>query len=140
MGKWKQSVYSSTILDIKLTAGKSKKTPVAVIEPIRADNGSTVRNVPLYNLATVVLLNAYIGHPIFFKYGGESGVIPCTPTGERIIFASDMSNLANTPDFDSYDEYDDELYDEVDIDDGVEYSDDLEIDNDEYEDDDYDEY
>ena len=51
-----------------------------------------------------------------------------------------MSNLANTPDFDSYDGYDDELYDEVDIDDGVEYSDDLEIDNDEYEDDDYDEY
>ena len=38
-----------------------------------------------------------------------------------------MSNLANTPDFDSYDGYDDELYDEVDIDDGVEYSDDLKL-------------
>ena len=84
MGYWQQEVYSSTIEKIVLCYGKSKVTPKAVIEPVVVGNGSTVRNVPLYNLAALEILEAYEGEILHFKYGGESGVIPCDIRGREI--------------------------------------------------------
>ena len=92
--------------------------------------------MPLYNLATLVLLNAYVGHPIYFKYGGESGVLPCTSTGDKVMFAPDLGNLVSD---DAYNSTEDDEYQEITLQDS-DYSDFEEtIDNDEYEDDTYDE-
>jgi len=84
MGKWQQEVYSSIIEKIEFCQGKSKITPKAVVRPVVVENGNTVRNVPLYNLAALELLEAYEGETIHFKYGGEAGVIPCDADGNVI--------------------------------------------------------
>lgn len=84
IGAWQQEIYSSIIKEIVFCNGKSKITPKAVIEPVVVENGNTVRNVPLYNIAALELLEAYEGELIYFKYGGESGVIPCDSEGNVI--------------------------------------------------------
>lgn len=108
MGYWQQKVYSSVIESVELQKGKgnrvagfgSSKIPVAIIQPVTTTSGQTVRRVPLFNLATMYYLQAYAGEIIYFKYGGESGVIPCEPDG------SVLKSALNTSD-DSSDEYSD---------------------------------
>ena len=43
--------------------------------------GNRVRRVPLYEPANMALLQAYVGMPIYFRYGGEAGVVPCFSDG-----------------------------------------------------------
>lgn len=85
MGKWKQDNYSGIIDHIEWVEGKRKKTPVAVLtDPVMTVSGNTVRNVPLYAPCYILMLEAYPGNVLNFKYGGEAGVIPVTPDG-RIV-------------------------------------------------------
>ena len=32
----------------------------------------------------MIILDAYVGEPIYFKYGSESGVVPCFPDGRLL--------------------------------------------------------
>ena len=84
IGRWKQDMYSAKIIEIKWKRGKNKLSPVAVVEPTLTMTGNTVQNVPLYNPYNILILNAYPGETIHFRYGGEAGVKPCLPNGENI--------------------------------------------------------
>lgn len=85
MGKWKQNNYSGEIDHIDWIDGKKKKTPVAVlVEPIQTVSGNTVRNIPLYAPCYILMLEAYPGNVINFKYGGEAGVVPVMPDGRLV--------------------------------------------------------
>ena len=84
IGRWKQDMYSAKIVEIKWKRGKNKLSPVAVVEPTLTMTGNTVQNVPIYNPYNILILNAYPGEIIHFRYGGEAGVKPCLPTGENI--------------------------------------------------------
>lgn len=90
MGRWKQDAYSGVIKEIQWVNGKSKKTPVAVLEEgVLTATGNTVTNIPLYAPLYVLMLEAYPGNVIHFRYGGEAGVIPITPDG-RLVTDKDL--------------------------------------------------
>lgn len=85
IGRWRQDGYSGVVKEIKWVEGKSKKTPVAVLEDgVLTATGNTVTNVPLYAPVYILLLEAYPGNVIHFKYGGEAGVVPVTPDGRLV--------------------------------------------------------
>jgi hypothetical protein len=44
-------------------------------------SGNKVRRIPLYEPNNIVILDAYPGYPIHFRYGGEAGVVPCFEDG-----------------------------------------------------------
>lgn len=104
VGVWKQDKYCGFIQTILWTKGKTKLSPVAIIAEkpdmiLMDDNGTIVnyeelgvisaqgnkvRRVPLYNPKNIIILDAYVGEPIYFKYGSESGVVPCFPNGRLL--------------------------------------------------------
>lgn len=84
IGFWKQDMYSAVIEDIKWKRGKNKLSPVAVVEPTLTVTGNTVRHVPLYNPYNILILDAYPGEVIHFRYGGEAGVKPCFADGRNV--------------------------------------------------------
>ena len=104
VGVWKQDKYCGFIQSILWTKGKSKLSPVAIVSanPDEAEfdwegnitnydelgvisaQGNRVRRVPLYNPKNIIVLDAYVGEPIYFKYGSESGVVPCFPDGRLL--------------------------------------------------------
>lgn len=85
MGRWKQDSYSGIVGHIKWENGKSKLTPVAVLEEgVLTATGATVTNIPLYAPCYILLMEAYPGNIIHFRYGGEAGVIPITPDGRLV--------------------------------------------------------
>ena len=81
VGHWEQNMYSSVIDHIDWKEGRSKLTPVAVVEPTLTANGASVTNVPLYAPIHILRLKAYPGNLIHFRFGGEAGVVPCFPDG-----------------------------------------------------------
>lgn len=111
---WKQDCYSGVVQTILWTKGKSKLSPVAIVaeEPdmiefkdygdhayimsldeienskdlgVLTAGGNKVMRIPLYEPNNMLLLNAYKGEVINFRYGGEAGVIPCFPDGTPLI-------------------------------------------------------
>lgn len=90
MGRWEQNVYEGVVDHIKWVNGKSKKTPVAVLADggVLTATGNTVVNVPLYAPCYIMMIEAYPGRVIYFKYGGEAGVIPCTADGTLLTALS----------------------------------------------------
>lgn len=104
VGVWKQDVYTGYIQTILWTKGKTKLSPVAVVADmpdmavLGMDNsivnmqdlgvmtaqGNKVRRVPLYEPKNIIALNAYLGYPLCFRYGGEAGVVPCYPDGRLL--------------------------------------------------------
>lgn len=104
VGVWKQDKYCGFIQTILWTKGKTKLSPVAIIadQPnmvefdennnianyeelgVISAQGNRVRRVPLYNPKNIIILDAYVGEPIYFKYGSESGVVPCFPDGRLL--------------------------------------------------------
>lgn len=87
MGLWKQDGYSGIIKEIRWgkKSKKTKKTPVAILEePVLTASGNSVEHVPLYAPVYILMLEAYPGKPIYFKYGGESGVVPTTKDGRLV--------------------------------------------------------
>lgn len=102
IGRWKQDLYTGRVIDIKWVNGKSKLTPVArVCDPDNSEvgvmtaTGNTVSNVPLYAPCYILMLEAYPNNLINFKYGGEAGVVPCTPDGLLVTDKDAMRPLAN---------------------------------------------
>lgn len=86
---WGQDVYEGVIQRIEWTKGKSKLSPVAIVSEEGRDGvltlqGNTVRKVPLYNPATILMLDAYPGKTVKFRYGGEAGVVPLTKEGNLL--------------------------------------------------------
>lgn len=111
---WKQDFYTGVVQTILWTKGKSKLSPVAIVseeaDMIRfkdygdhayitsldeIDNpkelgvltagGNKVTKVPLYEPNNMLMLQAYKGEVVNFRYGGESGVIPCFPDGTPLV-------------------------------------------------------
>ena len=88
---WSQDIYTGYIKNITWKRGKFKLNPVAVVvEDLNSDEGvltvqgNRVKNVPLYNPKNILVLGAYLGTPLSFKYGGEAGVVPCFPDGKLL--------------------------------------------------------
>lgn len=88
---WSQDIYTGYIKEVTWKRGKFKLNPVAVvIEDLDSDEGvltvqgNRVKNIPLYNPKNILILKAYIGSPLSFKYGGEAGVVPCFPDGKLL--------------------------------------------------------
>lgn len=88
---WSQDIYTGYIKNITWKRGKFKLNPVAiVVEDLNSDDGvltvqgNRVKNVPLYNPKNILVLSAYLGTPLSFKYGGEAGVVPCFPDGKLL--------------------------------------------------------
>lgn len=89
VGVWEQSMYTGTIERIEWTRGKNKLSPVAIVEDENGEGvltaqGNRVRRVPLYEPRNILILDAYVGEPIHFKYGGEAGVVPCFMDGRLL--------------------------------------------------------
>jgi hypothetical protein len=125
------------IKNIKWVHGKSKLTPVAqVCDPenpaagVLTATGNTVVNVPLYAPCYILMLEAYVGNFVHFKYGGEAGVIPCLPNGQLVTDKDAIRPIGyvGSDDVDDVDLEDDPfMYDDVDeledgdIDDSISY-------------------
>ena len=91
VNSWSQDIYTGYIQEITWKQGKFKLNPVAVVtesldsdEGVLTVQGNRVKNIPLYNPKNIIILDAYIGEPLSFKYGGEAGVVPCFPDGRLL--------------------------------------------------------
>lgn len=104
VGLWEQVQYYGYVQKILWTKGKTKLSPVALIadEPDKliededgkilnwdelgalSAQGNKVRRVPLYEPKNIMILDAYVGEPLYFRYGGEAGVVPCFPDGRLL--------------------------------------------------------
>lgn len=104
VGVWEQVSYSGYVQKILWTRGKSKLSPVAIVadEPdmicedeegnisnwdelgVLTAQGNKVRRVPLYEPKNILILDAYPDEVIYFRYGGEAGVVPCFPDGRLL--------------------------------------------------------
>lgn len=114
VGLWEQSQYYGYVQKILWTKGKVKLSPVAIIAEMpdmleediygKAINwndlgvvtaqGNKVRRVPLYEPRNIMVLGAYVGEPVYFRYGGEAGVVPCFPDGS-LLKDDAVRNAAN---------------------------------------------
>lgn len=88
---WSQNIYTGYIKEVTWKRGKFKLNPVAVVvedldsnEGVLTVQGNRVKNIPLYNPKNILILKAYIGSLLSFKYGGEAGVVPCFPDGKLL--------------------------------------------------------
>lgn len=114
VGYWQQDMYKGYIQTIVWMKGKTKITPVAIVaeEPdiiefvddeehyyvtsqkeilnyqdlgVVTASGNRVRRVPLYEPSNLVVLDAYKGNLLNFRYGGEAGVVPCFDDGTPLV-------------------------------------------------------
>lgn len=67
--------------------------------------GNRVRRVPLFEPCNIVLLDAYVGMPLYFRYGGEAGVVPCTIDGTPLSDAKIKDSFSGNGDDDLYEEF-----------------------------------
>ncbi|MEC2463776.1 NAD-dependent DNA ligase [Bacillus cereus] len=58
-------------------------------------SGNKVRRVPLYEVANMLLLGITPNSQLFFKYGGEAGVVPCREDGSLIKEIKGVSYIDN---------------------------------------------
>lgn len=136
---WRQDFYTGVVQTILWTKGKSKLSPVAIVaedpEVIRFKDygdhafvmsidevenvnelgiltagGNKVMRVPLYEPNNMLMLGAYKGEILNFRYGGEAGVVPCFPDGTPLVegkiinmFSSDI--VSDDDDSDDYSAY-----------------------------------
>lgn len=104
VGVWEQVSYSGYVQKILWTRGKSKLSPVALVAEdkgiieedvdgnvsnyedlgVLTAQGNKVRRVPLYEPKNILILDAYPGEVLYFRYGGEAGVVPCFPDGRLL--------------------------------------------------------
>ena len=81
---WQQNIYSAIIQEVQFIPGKSYIVPKAIVDPVVTANGSSVTNVPLYNVGVMERYHYVPGETIFFRYGGEQGVTLCDCYGNSI--------------------------------------------------------
>lgn len=135
---WKQDDYHGFIQTILWTKGKTKLSPVAIVSTdpddirfkdygdhayildkseienwsdlgVLTSSGNRVKRVPLYEPNNMVLLDAYKGNVLHFRYGGEAGVVPCFEDGTPLLDGKVKAMLSGTDDdelaFLDYDQY-----------------------------------
>lgn len=115
VGYWEQNTYQGYVQTILWTKGKTKLSPVAIVSENPDDilidseweeenyvlsknvilnwdslgvvtaSGNRVRRIPLYEPNNMIILSAYKGHVLHFKYGGEAGVVPCLEDGTPLL-------------------------------------------------------
>lgn len=84
---YSQGIYAGYVLDIVWKPGRTKFSPVAVVSDdgetpgVLTSSGLTVTNVPLYEPINILAFQSFIGEVLSFKFGGQSGVVPCFPDG-----------------------------------------------------------
>lgn len=71
--------------------------------------GNRVRRVPLYEPNNMIILDAYVGELIYFRYGGEAGVVPCFSDGTPLS-DSKIRKMFEDGDEDEYGSYEDYDY------------------------------
>ena len=71
---WQQNIYSAVIEEVQFIPGKAYIVPKAIVKPVTTANGSSVTNVPLYNIGVMERYHYVPGETLFFRYGGEQGV------------------------------------------------------------------
>lgn len=103
VGVWEQVQYCGIVNKILWTKGKNKLSPVAIVSEefgdlvedeygrmnldqigVLTSQGNSVKRVPLYEPKNIIILDAYPGEPLYFRYGGEAGVVPCFPDGRLL--------------------------------------------------------
>lgn len=103
VGVWEQVQYCGIVNKILWTKGKNKLSPVAIVSDELGDlvededgrmnlneigvltsQGNRVKRVPLYEPKNIMILDAYVGNLLYFRYGGEAGVVPCFPDGRLL--------------------------------------------------------
>ena len=119
VGIWEQVSYVGYVQDIIWKRGKSKLSPVALVADapgmmvkdhtgkvlnmdelgVLTAQGNKVRNVPLYEPKNIMILDAYPGEPLNFRYGGEAGVVPCFPDGRLLTEDAAKDVLTGEYDF-----------------------------------------
>lgn len=58
---------------------------LGVVTAVGGQDGNRVRRVPLFNLNGLVALGVELGQPLNFRYGAESGVVPCDRYGNLYL-------------------------------------------------------
>ena len=125
VGVWKQEQYCGIINKILWTKGKNKLSPVAIVSDNLGDlvedefgnpvnlseigvltaQGNSVKRVPLYEPKNIIVLDAYVGEPLYFRYGGEAGVVPCFPDGRLLKEDAVKEILTDEVGWDNWDEF-----------------------------------
>lgn len=134
VGYWEQNLITGVVQTILWTQGKSKFSPVAIISQNEGDiifnsgfhqpyifdikeisnwkdlgvvtqSGNRVRRIPLYEPSNMVALDAYPGEPLYFRYGGEAGVVPCFGDGTPLLDGRIKDALSNEDDLLAYEMY-----------------------------------
>lgn len=124
VGYWKQDTYSGVVQCILWTKGKTKYSPVAILAEksdmlrlkgyeetsyifsksevenwddlgVVTASGNKVRRVPLYEPNNMVILDAYPGNELRFRYGSEAGVIPCFGDGTPLLDGRVKASLSD---------------------------------------------
>ena len=54
------------------------------VQGVLTAQGNRVKRVPLYEPKNILILEAYPGRVLNFRYGGEAGVVPCFPDGRLL--------------------------------------------------------
>lgn len=130
---WKQDFYTGYVQTILWTKGKSKLSPVAIVaeEPnmiefedmgdhpyitsideienpkdlgVLTAGGNKVTRVPLYEPNNMLLLEAYTGEQVNFRYGGEAGVVPCFKDGTPLVDGKLKQMMSGEDDDEFYEE------------------------------------
>lgn len=98
MGYWEQNTYVGYVGEVVWEQGKTKLTPVILLrEKVLTATGASPSRIPVYTPANLLTLNAYTeGSPIHFKFGGESGVVPCYPDGRLLKEVEDENSNKST--------------------------------------------
>lgn len=64
---------------------EGNEIPATAIQTgVLSAQGNFVSRVPLYTPRNILLLEAYPGNLIHFRYGGEAGVVPCDAAGNTL--------------------------------------------------------
>lgn len=125
VGVWEQNQYCGVVNKIIWTKGKNKLSPVAIVSENEDDliedydgklvnlneigvmtaQGNKVRRVPLYEPKNIMILDAYIGEPLYFRYGGEAGVVPCFPDGRLLKEDAVKEILTDEVGWDNWDNF-----------------------------------
>lgn len=104
VGVWEQVTYTGYVNTIIWKRGKVKLSPVAIVSDnpddvlldengnptnledigVLTSQGNRVKRVPLYEPKNILVLEAYPGRLLNFRYGGEAGVVPCFPDGRLL--------------------------------------------------------
>lgn len=136
VGYWKQDMYNGYVQCIMWTKGKTKLSPVAILAEeedivrfksgeqekyvysknevenwdalgVITASGNRVRRIPLYEPNNMAILDAYPGHILNFRYGGEAGVVPCFEDGTPLLDGRIQHVLSEEDEYSEFFEFDD---------------------------------